>query len=208
MRTAHPAVETAGALRPVSLRTMPESTPPSTTVQPNPKPKRSSRPRSAAPGDAAAEPDTGLDTRYLETLLGYNARRVALSVIAVFLRRMAPLDLRPVDFSVLTLIAHNPGATSRQLCTALDILPPNLVGLVRQLESRGLVLRKPHPTDRRAKGLHLSAAGKRLQRAAETEATQLEDGVTAVLTAEELATLKRLLRRVYLRPPIDEPGCG
>ena len=82
------------------------------------------------------------------------------------------------------------------------------MGLVRQLESRGLVLRKPHPTDRRAKGLHLSAAGKRLQRAAETEATQLEDGVTAVLTAEELATLNRLLRRVYLRPPIDEPGCG
>ena len=121
---------------------------------------------------------------------------------------MAPFDLRPVDFSVLTLIAHNPGATSRQICTTLDILPPNLVGLVRQLESHGLLLRKPHPTDRRAQGLHLSVAGKRLQRAAETEATRLESEVADVLTPDELATLNSLLRRVYLRLPGEKSGCG
>ena len=39
-----------------------------------------------------------VDTRYLESLLGYNARRAALSVIEVFLERMAPYGLRPVDF--------------------------------------------------------------------------------------------------------------
>ncbi|MFN7123893.1 MAG: MarR family transcriptional regulator, partial [Hydrogenophaga sp.] len=30
-----------------------------------------------------------VDTSYLETLLGYNARRAALTIIALFLRRMA-----------------------------------------------------------------------------------------------------------------------
>lgn len=165
------------------------------------KPRPGGRARVTAP-DAPAV-DGGLDTRYLETLLGYNARRAALSVIAVFLRRMAPLDLRPVDFSVLTLIAHNPGVTSRQICAALDILPPNLVGLVRQLEARGLLLRKPHPSDRRAQGLHLSTAGKRLQRAAESEATQLESEVADVLTPQELDTLNQLLRRIYQRPAAD-----
>ena len=179
------------------------------------KPIKTARARPAATSTApasanAAAPvaDGALDTRYLETLLGYNARRTALSVIAVFLRRMAPFELRPVDFSVLSLIAHNPGVTSRQICAALDILPPNLVGLVRQLESRGLLLRKPHPSDRRAQGLHLSAAGKRLQRAAETEATRLESEVADVLTPDELATLNSLLRRVYLRSPSGEPGHG
>lgn len=168
-----------------------------------------SAPRSATPD---AQPLDGvLDTRYLETLLGYNARRAALSVIGVFLRRMAPFALRPVDFSVLTLIAHNPGVTSRQICAALDLLPPNLVGLVRQLESRGLLLRKPHPSDRRAQGLHLSAAGKRLQRAAESEATRLESEVANVLTPQELDTLNHLLRRVYQRPATstgEAPPCG
>jgi hypothetical protein len=59
-----------------------------------------------------------VDTRFLESLLGYNARRTALVLIEPFLERMAIYDLRPVDFSVLSLITHNPH-TSRQLCSTL-----------------------------------------------------------------------------------------
>lgn len=138
-----------------------------------------------------------LDTAYLESLLGYNARRAALAVISVFLKRMAPFGLKPVEFSVLTLIAHNPGVTSRQICTALDILPPNLVGLIRSLDQRGLIVRKAHPNDGRAQGLHLSVQGRRLQREAQSTATTLESDAAGALTANELATLKELLRKVY-----------
>jgi DNA-binding MarR family transcriptional regulator len=163
--------------------------------------KTASRPDTLSPEDPPPAADPGLDTRYLESLLGYNARRAALAVIAAFLPRMAPFGLRPVDFSVLTLIAHNPGVTSRQICVALDILPPNLVGIVRSLQSRGWIGRKPHPTDKRAVGLHLTVSGRRLQAAAQAEATALEADAASALTADELATLKRLLRKVYLRTP-------
>ncbi|MCW5652553.1 MarR family winged helix-turn-helix transcriptional regulator [Hydrogenophaga sp.] len=161
-----------------------------------------------APRLATPAPDTGgtpaaeapeVDTSYLQTLLGYNARRAALAVIAVFLRRMAPYDLRPVDFSVLSVVAYNPGVTSRQICATLDILPPNLVGMIKSLHKRGLILRKPHPTDRRAQGLHLSAAGQRLYREAQATATELEQGVAHGLNADEVQTLITLLRRVYQR---------
>lgn len=148
---------------------------------------------------AAADSDAGIDTSYLESLLGYNARRAALAVIGVFLERMEPYGLRPVDFSVLTLIAHNPGITSRQLCAALDILPPNLVGMIKSLDKRGLIERRPHPTDRRAQGLHLSPTGKTLQKSAQATATQLEIDVASRLSAQELDTLKDLLHRVYSR---------
>jgi DNA-binding MarR family transcriptional regulator len=70
-----------------------------------------------------------------------------VAVIEVFLQRMAPCGLRPVDFSVLSLITHNPGITSRQLCTTLGILPPNIVGMVNALEKRGLIVR--HASARR-----------------------------------------------------------
>ena len=140
-----------------------------------------------------------IDTSYLETLLGYNARRAALTIIALFLRRMAPYDLRPVDFSVLTVVAHNPGVTSRQICAALDILPPNLVGMVKALHKRGLIVRKPHPNDRRAQGLHLTAAGVRLHREAQATASALEAEATAGLTQGEVQTLIDLLRKVYRR---------
>lgn len=138
-----------------------------------------------------------VNTRYLETLLGYNARRTALTVIALFLERMAVHDLRPVDFSVLSLVAHNPGITSRQLCTALGILAPNLVGMVNALEKRGLIARQPHPLDGRAMGLHPTPGGLTLARAAEKTATQLELESTARLTVAERKTLLQLLKKVY-----------
>jgi DNA-binding MarR family transcriptional regulator len=151
-----------------------------------------------APAAANAPPhvDT-VDTQYLESLVGYNARRAALAIIAQFIPRMAPYDLTPVTLSVLSLVAHNPGITSRQLCSTLNILPPNLVGMVAQLEKRGVIERLPHPHDRRAAGLHLTPEGETLVREAELEVSALEEEATARLTAAERKTLMRLLQKVY-----------
>ena len=139
-----------------------------------------------------------IDTTYLESLLGYNARRAALAVIGVFLERMAVYDLRPVDFSVLSLIAHNPGITSRQLCSTLGIQPPNLVAMINTLEKRELMVRQPHPRDGRAMGLHLTASGSKLMRDAEHTAAALEAEVASRLSASETKTLLRLLQKIYL----------
>jgi DNA-binding MarR family transcriptional regulator len=138
-----------------------------------------------------------INTRYLETLLGYNARRAALSIIGVFLERLAVYDLRPVDFSVLSLVTHNPGITSRQLCSALGILAPNMVGMLNALERRGLITRLPHPHDGRAMGLHLTEAGQTMMRAAEKTAAKLEVDSTPKLTADERKTLIGLLKKIY-----------
>ena len=173
---------------------MPETTVANTLRRPRAPRKNAATTTRPSP---APDSDHRIDTSYLESLLGYNARRAALAVIGVFLQRMAPFGLRPVDFSVLTLIAHNPGITSRQICSALDILPPNLVGMIKSLDKRGLIERRAHPTDRRAQGLHLSPAGRKLQKSAQATATQLEIDVASRLSAEELDTLKNLLHKVY-----------
>jgi hypothetical protein len=86
-----------------------------------------------------------VDTRFLESLIGYNARRAALAIIGEFLEKMAVYGLKPVDFSVMSVIVHNPGVTSRQLCASLNILPPNLVSLIQSLDARGLIERLPTP---------------------------------------------------------------
>ncbi|WP_048441542.1 MarR family winged helix-turn-helix transcriptional regulator [Caenimonas sp. SL110] len=138
-----------------------------------------------------------VDSSYLEDLIGYNARRAALSVIEVFLDRMQVYNLRPVDFSVLSLITHNPGITSRQLCSTLGILPPNLVGMVNALEKRELIMRQPHPRDGRAMGLHLTTPGQKLMRDAERTAAELEAEVAGRLTPTESRTLIRLLKKIY-----------
>ena len=139
-----------------------------------------------------------VDTRYLQTLMGYNARRAALSIIELFLERLAPYGLKPVDFSVMSTIQHNPGVTSRQLCATLNLLPPNLVGLIQSLESRGLIERKPHPHDGRAVGLHASPKGQALMVQAEQAASELEIEKTAKLTPSQRKTLLVLLQKIYL----------
>ncbi len=139
-----------------------------------------------------------VDTTYLQTLMGYNARRAALSIIELFLERLAPFGLKPVDFSVMSIICHNPGVTSRQLCAALNLLPPNLVGLIQSLESRGLIERQPHPRDGRAVGLHATPKGLDLMQQAEQTASELELEKTAKLTADERKTLLTLLQKIYL----------
>lgn len=155
-----------------------------------------SMPTAAAPnGNAGPEL---LDTRVLEGLVGYNARRAYLVISATFAERMAVYGMKPVDFSVLSLLEHNPGATSRQLCATLDILPPNFVNIVAGMDRRGLVERRPHPHDRRALGLHLTPAGHQLVAQAEEAVIQLEQDASARLTERERDTLIRLLQKIYL----------
>lgn len=157
--------------------------------------------RSAAISEELPPPAAGpreVDTGYLRTLVGYNTRRASLEIIELFMQRMAVYDLKVVDFSVLSLVAHNPGITSRQLCTTLNVLPPNLVGLIASLEKRGLIERRPHPSDGRAMGVHLTPAGAELTARAEETAAQLEVDATSRLTAAERRTLIRLLQKIYL----------
>ncbi|MBV8617225.1 MAG: winged helix-turn-helix transcriptional regulator [Curvibacter sp.] len=148
-----------------------------------------------SPPSSAAE---GVDTRYLETLMGYNARRAALAIIEVFMERMSVYGLKVVDFSVLSLVAHNPGITSRQLCANLDILPPNLVGIIASMDRRGLIERRPHPSDGRAVGLHLTPSGLTMMKDAEQTAADLEIEATSRLSPAERKTLIRLLQKIYL----------
>jgi DNA-binding MarR family transcriptional regulator len=139
-----------------------------------------------------------VDTRFLQSLLGYNARRAALAIIERFLARMAQFNLRPVEFSVMSVIHHNPGVTSRQLCAALNLLPPNLVGLIQALDARGLLMRLPHPHDGRAVGLHPTPAGTALMQQAEQAALEIENPKSLGLTPAQHKTLLDLLQKVYL----------
>ncbi len=138
-----------------------------------------------------------IDSSRLESLVGYNTRRVYLVIVEKFLKHMAVYNLRTVDFSILSLITHNPGITSRQLSAALSILPPNVVGMVSALEKRGLIERQPHPVDGRAVGLYLTPAGEAMVTEAENTVEQLEIEATSSLTTTERKILIRLQQKIY-----------
>ncbi len=144
-----------------------------------------------------AEAPTGIDSRFLKTLLGYNARRATVSIMALFDERMATLDLKPVEFSVLCLIGRNPGITPSQLCAELALLPPHLTKILTRLDKRGLLTRHVLPADKRAVSLGLSTHGVALLAQAEATVAQLEADAASALTARQQKTLIELLQKIY-----------
>jgi DNA-binding MarR family transcriptional regulator len=85
--------------------------------------------------------------------------------------------------------------TLRALAELLVADPPYVTLIVDDLEERGLVQRTPHPEDRRAKLVQLTAAG----RAAAARADAIMDEPPAALLdapAEDLAALLRVLERL------------
>lgn len=81
------------------------------------------------------------------------------------------------------------------LAAALGIDRPNATVLVDDLEAQGLVRRKPHPTDRRAKLVEATRKGKSLARRAEAILSEPPAGLAA-LGADELEVLRRILSNV------------
>lgn len=153
--------------------------------------------KSRPSGTAARDNTSPIDSSFLRSQVGYNARRAALHIIGVVMQRLAAYELKVVELSVLSLLAHNTALTSRQVCVALSIMPPNLVGLVTTLEQRGLLERRPHPSDGRAMALYLTEAGQALTAEVEGIIEQTEIDATSRLTAAERKTLMRLLQKVY-----------
>jgi DNA-binding MarR family transcriptional regulator len=90
--------------------------------------------------------------------------------------------------------------TMRALAERLTADPPYVTLVVDDLEERGLVQRTPHPEDRRAKLVKLTAAG----RAAAARADTILDEPPAALRGvptEDLAAMLRVLERVGWHAP-------
>jgi DNA-binding MarR family transcriptional regulator len=105
-----------------------------------------------------------LDYGPLNNRLGYALRRAQLAVFRDFFNAFAELEIRPGQYSVLTVIEHNPGLSQTQVCDALGIQKANFVSVLDFLVERGWVSRKPTPNDRRSYALFLTGGGKLLMR--------------------------------------------
>jgi DNA-binding MarR family transcriptional regulator len=126
----------------------------------------------------------------IEGRVGYHIRRLQVWVFRDFNRTLSDLEIRPNQYSVLVLIAANPGLSQTDISIALDIERARLVRLLDGLEVRGLLSRRRVPKDRRSHALHLTAAGRKLLAQAEL----LVDEHEARLAARVGPELYELLR--------------
>jgi len=132
----------------------------------------------------------------LQMVLGYQLAQAAIVTNALFAEHAgAPFALRPVEYTVLTLIAENPGGSLTRLARALAVTAPHITVMVDRLEGRGLVAREQSAEDRRTQVLHTTAKGAELVRKT-TERIVAAERASLPLTAGEHAMLLELLHKV------------
>ena len=153
-------------------------------------------PEQLLPPDALQHEDSGLSFGVLRDSIGFRLRRVQLAVMGEAIATLAPLGLRPAQFSILVLIDANPELPQSKLSAALGIRRPNFVAMLHELESRGLTRRRVSSGDRRINTLALTAEGRRLLLRASELHEAFESRLNERLRGGERADLARLLAKL------------
>jgi DNA-binding MarR family transcriptional regulator len=143
------------------------------------------------------EPTHGVDQSCLAHILGYQIAQADIPTKRAFIKHIGePLGLRPVEFTILVLVAFNPGVTGKRLAQALAVTAPNITILLDRLSEKGLVERVRSETDRRAQNIHLTATGEKLAKRAHAVSKTMEQEVLRQLSEGERVMLLELLQKV------------
>jgi DNA-binding MarR family transcriptional regulator len=118
---------------------------------------------------------------------------------AHFTELAAHYKLSAVQAKVLLLLQPDGALTMRAIAGRLQYDASNLTGVIDRLEEMGAVRRQPHPSDRRAKGVVLTAEGQRIRRAFWDRLTS-NTGPLGRLNDRELISLRKLLGTALRTP--------
>jgi DNA-binding MarR family transcriptional regulator len=120
---------------------------------------------------------------------GLSVRSIAVS---------APFGLPTGALTVLALIAANSGSSQSALARRAGLNKSALVGIIDQLEAKGLAARVRSESDRRRYGLTTTPAGERMIETLFAEVSREEAPIREALGARDMATLLALLDRAIV----------
>jgi DNA-binding MarR family transcriptional regulator len=114
-------------------------------------------------------------------------------------RDLGALGLTRARSEVIWILHHRGRMTQRELSDALHCSPRNVTGLVDALQAGGFATREPHPTDRRATLVGLTALGITTAEGWREQYDRLAAGLFADLSAAELSSFYAAFDRVLAR---------
>ncbi|MBW6527016.1 MarR family transcriptional regulator [Sphingomonas sp. RHCKR7] len=112
-------------------------------------------------------------------------------------RGLAELSLSHSSaLAVMLLGRMEDGVRQGALAEQLGVEPPTVVPMLDQIERAGLAERRVDPADKRARTLHLTAAGRALAVEAEARSAEIRAALFAGIDPDEIATAGRVLERL------------
>ncbi|MFA5596138.1 MAG: MarR family winged helix-turn-helix transcriptional regulator [Pusillimonas sp.] len=137
-----------------------------------------------------------IDQTFLLSLLGYNCLQAYLKVTPPIKRLLAKHKLKPVEFTVLALVAENPQINQKRIGETINVSPPNLATLLDRMQHDGLLERQRNPRDKRSHIVALTAQGQAVYEKTRINVANLDKPAT--LNADEHDQLIQLLQKVFL----------
>src|SRR5213080_5575180 len=112
-------------------------------------------------------------------------------------KSITDLEMCGSDFAVLEALLHKGPLPVNEIGKKILLTSGSITVAVDRLEQKGLVERRAHGTDRRARIVHLTKSGRKLiARAYADHAADMERLASASLTRAERETLIRLLKKI------------
>lgn len=130
---------------------------------------------------------------------GFLITRVGMVAQRRFAERIESLGVTPRMWGALNVLDAEGAITQHTLCKGIGIDPSSMVATIDELEERGLVERRRHPTDRRAHALHVTKRGHETLSQGRQIADSAEEELLGPLTPEEREQLHALLLRLAER---------
>lgn len=134
------------------------------------------------------------------------ARRFHQICLGALAEVTVPADLNPAEYGILAAVIDWPGLDQRRLAERLGIDPASVGQMIDRLETAGLLERRVHPDDRRARLVSATRSGERVRQHLRPAALAAQERLLAPLTARERRLFLDLLTRVvegnesYARP--------
>ena len=135
---------------------------------------------------------------FLLKRLGFNAKERSM-------KAYEQTGRHPYHHGILTVLGERSLETQGAIADALGYDRGQLVGLLDELEERGLVERRRDPDDRRRHIVRITSDGEKTLRRLRALSKQIEDEFLSPLNDEERANLHALLYRLAEE---HDPRCG
>lgn len=130
--------------------------------------------------------------RHFDFLIHDVARLMRYAVDA----KVAMLGLTRSQWWLLAYLQRDEGKTQRELAEDMDVGQASLGALIDRVEKKGWITRRPHATDRRAKVIYFTPAGRAIIEKVNTLGTELRNRNLGCLSAREQDQLIDLLLHV------------
>jgi len=125
--------------------------------------------------------------------------RNAITASALADEMLGELGLTARAVGILTMVLEREPMTQRALGASIGVDKSTMVGLLDELEGKGLVRRSRHPQDRRAFMIEPTDAGIAAQKRALQLLDRCEKRYLKVLSRSEQDQLRKMLARLYAR---------